>query len=77
MKKITLIILLTVIAGLIVYDAVLAVKGEWDATISGVMWDLTAHRMVSFAIGCVVGHFMWPIAKTMQAKLKSGGDENS
>lgn len=50
------------IAGLIIYDVIMASNGIPGDTLSEFVWTITDHRLtffLGFALGVVVGHLFW------------------
>jgi hypothetical protein len=46
------------------WDLYVALKRDWNATVSAVGYDfLKLHPMISFSVGVLAGHFLWPIAR--------------
>ena len=59
-KKLTGIILIVVMSGLVVYDIIMAVNGVPGDTISERTWEIIpAQPWLAFLIGFVCGHLFW------------------
>lgn len=60
MRKLTILLLIVVIVGLIVYDIIAASHGL-ESTITWVIWDwAVSFPIVPFAFGLLFGHLFWP-----------------
>ena len=56
-KKLTTIIILITLTGLIIYDIVIAVSG--GVTISEVVWSVLDKPFIPFLAGFLCGHLFW------------------
>ena len=67
--NLTLVYVLTVLVVSIVFDAIMYCRGGWQATISYLVLTRSGrYRIIPFALGVLVGHWLWPQPEPREGK---------